>query len=404
MLYNDKNVTYDITINRKLSDKADLTINYAKTMRQNRDSLSDRSNKDNHNRLNVDLSYDADKIGIIRLSHEMMMLNPVERLLMAEIDDAFYYEPVYSKNLRLTLDRSSLPIKGFTMSPNVGYRYGGNNKGLNFGFNLGYMFKTGKQISLNYAYNSSFGRYMAGVLNFGGSKSHSISFNFSDNLNFLSKNRLNGNSINNSPFDLNSAIIKGSVYADLNQNGQKDEGEFGLPGIDILTHNFNTVTTDDKGEFITTTPIGTRVIGVDKDTLPVFYNPNITDAIIKVRPQKVYIANFGVILTPGNISGKVEVAKEGVYNNNVVVSLIDKYGKEIKYTTTDSNGEYYLDSIPPGEYDVVIENNYLKQKGLQYNKSDTHKVIIPMIDNDVVILEDINFQLIPQKGELKQFQ
>jgi hypothetical protein len=95
----------------------------------------------------------------------MRILDPVDRLLLGEVDTTFFTEPVYSKNLRVTLDRSSRPIKGVTFSPNVGYRYGGQNKGLNFGMSLGYMFRQGRQIALNYAYNSTFGKYMSGALN-----------------------------------------------------------------------------------------------------------------------------------------------------------------------------------------------------------------------------------------------
>lgn len=401
-LFSDSNTTYDITMKRKINEKADIVMNYAKTIRKNKSNFSQGNEKNNNNRVNVALTYDADKLGILRLSHEMMMLNPVERILMAEIDQAYYEEPVYSKNIRFTLDRSNLPIKGVTLSPNLGYRYGGTNKGLNFGLNLGYIFRTGRQISINYAYNSSFGRFMAGALNFGGSKSHSLSFNFMDNLNFGVPKGLKQNAINNSNFDNQTAIIKGMVYADLNQNGIKDEDDYGLTGIEIMTHNQNIVTTDDKGEFITTTPAGLRVIGINKETLPVIYEPKIADALIKVRPQKVYVANFGIILTPGNLSGTVNVQKEGVYNNNIVVSLLDEKGKDVKYTTTDSNGAFYIDSIPPGKYNLVVDKNYLAHKGLQLSKKDGHQIEIPVIDDDIFIIEDIKINLIPKKGEFKQ--
>lgn len=403
-LYYDRDTTFDITINRRLSDKANLVMNYAKNIRQTKSMNQSTVNKSSNNMFNAELTYDADKLGIIRLAHEMMMLDPVDRLIMAEVSTDYMTEPVYSKNIRLTLDRNHLPIKGFTFSPNVGYRYGGENKGLNFGANLGYIFRNGRQLMVNYAYNSSFGKYMTGALSFGGSNSHSLSFNFVDTIGFGKYKNSKTNNAYNSAFDPNNGVIKGSVFLDLNQNGIKDEGENGVSDVDINFQDLFSVTTDKDGNFIAANiPKGLRKVGIEKETLPVIYTPTIADALVNVKAQKVYVANLGVIVTPGSISGKVNVKKDKSTNSEVVVLLLNDKGKEVKYTTTDSTGGFYLESLAPGEYTLVVDRNYLDYKGLQSENKEAHKVSIPMVTDDFVDIEGIELNLIPKQGEIQKF-
>lgn len=403
-LYYDRDTTFDLSINRKLSDKANLTLNYAKTIRKNRDIASNKLNKSSNDQFNAELTYNADKIGVIRLAHEMMMLDPVDRLIMQEFDPTYYQEPVYSKNIRLTLDRSKLPIKGITFSPNVGYRYGGQSKGLNFGCSLGYMFKSGKQLMLNYAYNSSFGRYMTGALNFGGSKSHTVSFNFVDSLNFGAHKASRTANTYKNPFEENSGVIKGSVFVDLNRNGIKDPGEEGISDIDITFKNYFDVTTDSDGNYIAANiPTGYVKVGVNKNTLPVFYTPTVADALVKVEKHKVYQANLGVIVTPGNIMGMIESSNDNIATKEVILLLLDENGNEIKYTTSDSVGSYYLGSIPPGKYIVKVDPNYLNMKGLQVAGNNQQIIEIPLITDDFYDLENIDFTLEPKTGAIKTF-
>lgn len=403
-LYYDRDTTFDVTINRRLSDKANLVMNYAKTIRKTKSSNQNSVNKSSNNMFNAELTYDADKLGIIRLAHEMMMLDPVDRLIMSDISTDYLTEPVYSKNIRLTLDRNHLPIKGFTVSPNVGYRYGGQSKGLNFGVNLGYIFRNGRQLMVNYAYNSSFGKYMTGSLNFGGNKSHSLSFNFVDTIGFGKYKNSKTNNTYNSAFDNNNGVIKGSVFLDMNRNGIKDTGEEGLSEIDINFQDLFNVTTDKDGNFIAANiPKGLRKVGIDKETLPVIYTPTVADALVNVKAQKVYVANLGVVVTPGSVSGKVNINKDKMSNSEVVVLLIDDKGKEVKYTTTDSTGGFYLESLAPGDYTLVVDKNYLDYKGLQAEVKEGHKVSIPMVTDDFVDIEGIEFNLVPKRGEIQKF-
>jgi hypothetical protein len=401
--YSNRDLTYDITLDRKIGEKARLSVNYSRTHRKANRLVEASTTTRTDSRLNADLNFDAGKLGIVRLSHEMMMLEPEDRLILAGADKTYFDDPIYSKNVRLSFNRIQLPIKNLIFSPNVGYRYGGQDKGVNFGCNLGYVFKTGRQIALNYAYNSSFARYMSGALSFGKNKSHSLSVNFSDSIDFGVPRGLKNATMNTSVFDSNKGIVKGKVYIDLNQNGVYDEGEAGLEGIDINFQNLFKITTDEDGNFIATLPQGLMKIGIDRNNLPVLYTPTVADALINVKPRKLYEANLGIIVTPGSVSGSVTTINNNVRTSDIVVLLIDENGKEVKYTTTDSRGGFYIGSIPPGNYNVVIDPNYLDYKELFITRKPDDKINIPVVMDDFIDIDGLHFEIDRKKIEVKRF-
>ncbi|HBH19314.1 MAG TPA: hypothetical protein DDX14_10365 [Cyanobacteria bacterium UBA9579] len=399
-IYNDSQTNFDLTLNRKLYKNADLSVNYVHTISSSDNYETRTRSAMSNDRINASLNIDANKVGVFRLSHDITMLTPEEKLIISGMNNYNYEPPVY-KNLYLRLDRSRQPIKGFTFSPSTGYRYGGDNKGILLGANLGYILKSGRQIMLNYNYNSTFARYLNSGMSIGGNNAHALSVNFIDTLNFGLGNTAQAN--NQFIYNQDSGIIKGCVYLDLNQNGAKDEGEEGVPDIEITIKSMYTVATDKKGNYVAPN-LSDRVyvIGIEKNTLPVIYAPTGNDVAVNVKRSKVYVANLGLIVTPGSISGKVEVNKENANNSEVIILLLDKDNKEIKYTTTDSTGGYYIGSIPPGEYRVVVDKNYLDYNGLQEQEGE-HKVSVPLVTDDFVDIEGIDFKLIEKTAEVKTF-
>lgn len=399
----DRDTTFDLTINRQLTSRANLSVNYTRAKRKSEDKVRKETLSNTNNRINAEFSYDSDKLGVIRLSHEEILLDPITSFVENTILDPIV-EPVSSKNIRLTLDRTNKPLKGFIISPNIGYRYGGDNKGLIFGVNVGYQFKSGQQISLTYAFNSNFSRFLPFALNIGQNSNHTIAFNLSHSLGLGVPRGDRANNTYQANFDPNTGIVKGTVFLDLNQNGIRDEGEEGLPEVDIKFQNLFSVTSDGKGNYITTNvPRGLRKVGIDRETLPVIYSPTVADALINVKPGKVYRANLGVIVTPGSVSGKIIVEKEAGEKQDIIVSLYDMAGNEVKYTTTDSVGGFYISSIPPGEYYLAVDQNYLDYKGLQDSADNKHMISIPLVTDDFVDVEGLNISLIPKKGTIKRF-
>ena len=399
-LYSNNQTNFDLNLNTRLSDKASLMMGYTKTINQNDTYSQNLENKMMNNRFNTELMVDLDKAGKLRLAHEVTVLTPYQQLFMSGVNTNRYEPPIF-KNFNLKLDRSSQPIKGFTLSPNMGYRYGGSNNGLLFGMQVGYEFRPGRQIVLNYSYNSIFSNFLNGM-NFGGNSSHSLSMNFVDTLNL----GMGNNPMNHSPFPYNpeNGIIKGYVFLDLNQNGVKELEEEGIPDIDVTVKDMYTVTTDNNGYFMAAN-LSDRIhrVEINKTTLPVIYSPTSNDVAVRVKKSKIYVANLGLIITPGSISGNVEVNRNDASNKDVIILLLNKDGKEIKYTTTDSTGHYYMDSVPPGDYKVVVDNNYLAYNGLQTSGEEAQLINMPLILDDFVDIEDINFSLIPKQAEVQSF-
>jgi hypothetical protein len=395
----DTQTDLSLTLTKRLSKKINLMIDFINTQTKNEQYDNKSKNGMNTNRLNANMDIDAGKLGIFRLSHEIMMLTPEEIMYWSDS----YNELPIDKNINIKWDRTNKPFKKFTFSPNFGYRYSGDNKGTLFGMGIGYILAPGRQLMLNYSYNSFFARYN-GLNISNGSSSHMLSLNLVDSLNFGDARGLNPGFNNNDIFNPESGLIKGCVYLDLNQNGIKDPDEQGVAGIDITVKNMYTITSDKNGYYAAPRLFeAIHVIGVDKDNLPFIYSPVGNDAAVNVKRGRVYVANLGIIVTPGSISGKVEVKKEDAVNSDVIILLLDNNNNEVKYTTTDSTGSYYIGSIPPGEYKVVVDKNYLDYNGLQDGGKDEQQVSIPLVTDDFVDIKDIDFKLIEKKAEVKSF-
>lgn len=401
LVYNGQ-TDLSLTLNSNLSEKVNFMVDFIKSKNRNEQNDNQSKSGTSTNRLNANLDIDAGKVGVFRLSHEIMTLTPEERMYLSSESSDYTKLPI-SKSVYVKLDRSNKPFKHFTASPNFGYRYNGDNKGVLFGLGLGYELRAGRQLMMNYSYNSLFARYNNS--NFiSGNSSHTLSLNLVDSLNFGETAGLSS-ALDRDSFNPENGIIKGCVFLDLNQNGVKDAGEEGVAGIDVTVKNMYTVTTDKKGNYVAPRLFqAIHAIGVDKDNLAFIYSPVGNDVAVNVKRGRVYVANLGVIVIPGSVSGKVDVKIPDKSCSDVIILLLDKDNKEVKYTTTDSSGSYYIGAIPPGEYKVIVDKNYLDYNGLQVGgKQQEYAVSIPLIIDDFVEINDINFKLIEKQAEVKSF-
>ncbi len=383
-IYFDNQTDFNLTWNIKASDRLAVELAFIQTRIKKKNYVTKARSSSVFNRLNTSVDIDAGKVGIVRVVHQASAGDPEDRILIGK-------SPPINKEVNIKLDRSKLPWKNITVSPNVGYRYSGD-KGFVYGVDVGY-----KNLSIRYSYNSSF---TGGTPR---SRSHAVSFNFTKAVNFGAPKINGANAGNNLAFNPENGIIKGFVYLDKNQNGIKDDGEEGIPDIDVKVKDMFNVKTDKKGGYIIPNLAArTYVIGLDKDTLPVIYTPTTVDYSVNVKREKVYAVNLGVIVTPGSISGKVNIENSPA-GADVIVQLLNKEGKEVKYTTTDSTGGYYFGAVAPGEYQVVIDKNYLDYKGLQVKNNLQQTVTVPFITDDFYDAENIDFDLVPKQGEVKIF-
>ena len=168
-------------------------------------------------------------------------------------------------------------------------------------------------------------------------------------------------------------FISGSVYIDSNNNGIRDPGEPGIPGVTVTLTGLNggTVTTDANGNyvFINLTAGSNYTI---TETQPNEYgngleNSSNTISIPSLPATGSSNNNFGEI--PGSISGVVyfDADNSGTLTAGdtrlpgVTVSLQDGNGNPVNnpltgqpyVVTTGADGSYLFENLPAGNYHVV---------------------------------------------------
>ena len=100
--------------------------------------------------------------------------------------------------------------------------------------------------------------------------------------------------------------IIGKVFADLNRNGAQDEGETGLPDVDIVSVNGTRFTTDGRGRFNMSCESSPQrngpsslVVKLDPNTLPTgFHMAGENPRQFKITQGKVTKLNFAVVRGP----------------------------------------------------------------------------------------------------------
>jgi len=185
-------------------------------------------------------------------------------------------------------------------------------------------------------------------------------------------------SSNNDFAEVRPASLRGYVYHDANDNGIRDQGESPIANAELRVQNVAsgfsiTVWTDATGLWCAEglLPGEYRVLEVqpagylDGRDAPgtlggIAHNPgDLIDGIQLLGGQQGREYNFGELL-PGSISGIVHVDRNGdcladadePRLSGVVVQLLDRQGQVIAVTTTDADGRYRFDHLPPGTYGI----------------------------------------------------
>ena len=174
-----------------------------------------------------------------------------------------------------------------------------------------------------------------------------------------------------------TAVVGDTVWWDNNQNGVRDPGELGIPGVTVQLKNsagtvISTTVTDQNGNYLFTdvAPGAYYVEAVTPPGNPDPAAPNPTALFTVSAGQQYLDADIGrVPANPATIGGTVwnDLNDNGILNPGepgipgVTVNLLDPTtGNIIATTTTDTNGNYTF-TVPAGSYLVQV--------------SDTHNVL-----------------------------
>lgn len=178
------------------------------------------------------------------------------------------------------------------------------------------------------------------------------------------------------------AELSGRVYHDANNNGVYDVGESGIAGVTLVVQSLSdpslsyTVTSAADGTWVAsglmpgqysvaeTRPSGWLDGGVNVGTAGGAAQAldRAVTSVLLTSGQLGQEYNFGHLL-PSTISGRIHADRDGdcVYDPDEVlvagasVFLVNSDGVRIATTTTNAQGEYTFELLPPGEYSVEIE-------------------------------------------------
>gem|GEM_PF-5029717 len=161
---------------------------------------------------------------------------------------------------------------------------------------------------------------------------------------------------------VNDGQISGRVFLDENANGIMDEGEKGIPGIEVAIDKIALTVTDGQGRFIfhRISP-GIRRIRINVYTLPIKYRAINDDMMLTVTAGSIQSINLGLEIV-GSVSGRVYIDK----NRNGLYDEKDQPQRGVKVcssdgrhsTVTGQNGDYYL-LLTPGTYRLELDTSSL---------------------------------------------
>ncbi len=264
------------------------------------------------------------------------------------------------------LNYSTPEMKRFLISCGIGYKYKGLDTGLNYNATLGYRTKSGMIVSLGYRYDTNNG-YLVDNMYIPTSQRHSINFTINDTFAFTSSGLKSVGQI-----DDTKGFVEVIAYFDKNQNGIFDKDDIGIKNVPIkLSWQNNIVYTNKKGKIpLATANNGVYKVNIDNERLDGMLSiakHEKDSQIILVQQKKQTDVAFKLTSSVGNIKGNVKVVDDFGRNQSVkdfIIVLHNEKDEEISYSTVDEKGNYYFSGIAPGNYKIMLDENFVNEKNL----------------------------------------
>ncbi len=337
-----RNANYSFNYSKNITNnlRARVDLRYFKNTLRKSDDDFESSFKNNIFRLGYNLPKNLGQIG---LEHESFVNSGGSRDITNKTINISYNMPVF-----------------WRLSPSfkIGIPYSSDDKGINCDLSLGYKFKSGREVRVNYSYNRSLGYIYDNFYVPSGSR-HMLSINLLDCLSLL------GGIKSSNPYIDDKGYIKICTFLDKNENGIKEPEEIPVPDVQVRIQNINrNIKTDKKGEYVSN---GIKEdnyrIFLEKNTLPVHLSPLLSNENYEARVKKDRVTRVYIPLlnSPGVISGKVKIKDElgnEVKIKDFIVCIYDEAGKEINYTYTDDEMNFSFSNLKPGNYSIRADKDY----------------------------------------------
>lgn len=190
---------------------------------------------------------------------------------------------------------------------------------------------------------------------------------------------------NSDPTPLQFAVLSGTVWNDLNGDGNQDPGEPGIPGVVITLTPGVTTTTDLNGDYSFVTLPGNYTV---TETDPAGFTstgdvapPNDNQIPVTLLPGQTLSGQDFFDWGAGSIgdlvwldsdgSGTQNGGEQGIYNVGLTLTWFGPdglLGGGDDYTyppqTTDLNGNYSFSNLPPGNFQVDVDQTSPTLAGL----------------------------------------
>jgi prepilin-type N-terminal cleavage/methylation domain-containing protein len=202
-----------------------------------------------------------------------------------------------------------------------------------------------------------------------------------------------------------AAYIRGTVFNDLNSDGDQDSGENGISGVLVRLNTGATKLTTTAGQYAFRVDPGTYTV---TETDPSGYGSTTPNSVVVTATKgAVVMANFGdrAIGGYGQILGGVELWEddgEGLEPTGNGVPDVEIYLNSGERDTTDTNGAFSF-YVPVTSYTVsmVVPDGYMAVGPLSVNKTliangDTALVVFGLADAGATgtiegtVFEDVN--------------
>ncbi len=358
---------YDLNLSKRI--KNNLALQGGKT-ESNYQTNYDKNSYDNFKSIYSTVYLKADykipkNLGTLSLGHDIVDYN---------------YSNSANKYNMMKIGYTFPEIKRTTLSIGTGYKYTGSDNGFDFSVNLAYRTKSGRTININYQYNQM-GGYIINNMYLPMNSRHSINLVLNDAFAVLPSG-LKSVGFN----DDNRGYAEVTTYIDKNKNGKYDKGDIPVKNVPVRFSWVNDeIYTKRNGKAV---PIGTEAgiysVKIDTDKLNATLSQdknNDIEKFIRIAKGKTTTIEFPLKSCVGNITGTLQIKDDFNREKQIdefIVVLNDEEGKEIAYSTVNSNGDFTFSGIEPGKYIIKLDDSFINSNALEnYEDKSILKINIP---------------------------
>jgi hypothetical protein len=159
-------------------------------------------------------------------------------------------------------------------------------------------------------------------------------------------------------------LIEGRVFRDANVNGAFNVGERGYAGISVDLDNGQSVMTDEQGRYrFTNAGAGEHRVSLSLTQFAGAVRMTTQNQVeVDLIRQRVAVVDFGIVdfarlmghlFNDARFEGKRQPDSKGLGD----VHLVLDDGEHRRVIPTESNGDFEVDDVPPGDYRLTVDTS-----------------------------------------------